>query len=526
MSLIKNTVIILGMFVLLGCQSELLETVPNDRISSTIFWQTLTDAEFAANAVYPTLDGTSIFSYDGISDILLTNHPFASNVEIQRGFITVATQRLLNEWGGAYSGIRRANDFMDNIDRVIHDDQSTIDKIKGEVMTLRAYHYIKLAMLFGDVPLITTGINIEEGKNITRRPVQEIWDFVEAELKQAADWLPLTNDKRVSQGTAHGLLARAMLFAGRHEKAAEAAVKVMDSGEYTLHSNYFELFQYSGQNNNEILLDRQFAKDVNSHNIYAVLAPWSQISGSSGSQYVPTAKMVDMYEMKNGKTINEPESGYNPLNPYEDRDPRLKQSVFLTEKTELPDGGIYGSTPNTDGSDAVQITVYSTSTGYNVRKYVADEDYNDPSNSGLNIILLRYAEVLLTYAEAKIEMGEIDQSVYSAINQVRQRNSVDMPAITSTIASSQTELREIIRRERTVELAFEGLRLFDIRRWKIAENVMPGVPLGMTYLDNGKITQIGLPGFERFFSSDKDYLWPIPQRERELNRNLTQNPGW
>ena len=526
MSAIKTTIVILSVFALISCQSDLLETIPNDRISSNIFWQTPADAEFAANAIYPTLDGLNIVSYDGISDILLTNHPFAANVEVQRGFITIATPRFFTEWGNAYRGIRRANDFMDNIDRVVHDDPALINKLKGEVMTLRAYHYIKLAMLFGDVPLITTGIDIEEGKSVVRTPVEEIWNFVEDELNQAAGWLPLNNNGRVSQGTANGLLARAMLFAGRFAKAAAAAEKIMDTGEYTLYPDYFELFQYGGEDNHEILLDRQFAKDVNSHNIYAVLAPWSQIPGSTGSQYVPTAKMIDMYEMKNGKSIDDPESGYDPMNPYENRDPRMEYSVFLTEITGLPDGGVYGSIPDTDGSDAVQITVYSTSTGYNVRKYVDNEDYNNPANSGLNIILLRYAEVLLTYAEAKIELGEMDQSVYDAINQVRQRTSVDMPPITPLLASSQDHLREIVRRERTVELAFEGLRFFDIRRWRIAEEVMPGTPKGMTYVENGMLKQIELPGFERFFNPERDYLWPIPQRERELNENLTQNPGW
>lgn len=509
-----------------GCQSDLLDTVPNDRISTEIFWRTITDAEFGANAVYPSLDSLNIFSYDGITDLLLTNHPFNANVDVQRGFGTVATQRFFSEWEATYQGIRRANDFMDNIDRVEHDDVSAINRLKGEVITIRAYHYIKLVMLYGDVPLITTGINIEEGRNITRTPVSEIWDFVERELGQAAEWLPYTDNGRIGKGAALGLKARAMLFAGRYSQAAEAAKEIMDSGEFSLYPDYYRLFQYQGQYNNEVLLNRQRARDVNAHNIYAIVAPWSQIPGSTGSLYVPTQAMVEMYEMDNGKPIHDPESGYDSQNPYENRDPRLYHSIFLTERTPLPDGGTYGSTPNTDGSDAVQITVYSTATGYNIRKYVANEDYNNPSNSGLNIILLRYAEVLLTYAEAKIELGEMDQSVYDAINAVRQRPSVAMPPISMENAYNQDQLREIVRKERTVELAFEGLRLYDIRRWRIAEEVIPSLPKGMTYVENGQLKQIELPGFERSFNSNRDYLWPIPQRERELNPNLTQNQGW
>lgn len=509
-----------------GCQSDLLDTIPNDRISTEIFWQTLSDAEFAANAVYPTLDGLGIFAYDGIADLLLTNPPFAANVDTQRGFGTVATARFFSEWESAYQGIRRANDFLDNIERITDNNTNAINRLKGEVLTIRAYHYIKLVMLFGDVPMTTQGMNIQEGRNITRTSVEEIWNLVEADLSQAAEWLPYQNNTRIGKGAALGLKARGMLFARRFASAAESAKALIESGQFSLYPNYFELFQYEGQNNSEVLLDRQRARDVNAHNVYAVLAPWSQIPGSTGSLYVPTAAMIDLYDMDNGRNIDDPQSGFDPENPYENRDPRLYHSVFLTERTPLPDGGIYGSTPNTNGSDAVQITIYSTSTGFNIRKYVADEDYNNPSNSGLNIILVRYAEILLTYAEAKMELGEIDQSLFDALNEVRQRPSVNMPPISAADVSNQEELRGIIRKERTVELAFEGLRLFDIRRWRIAEDVMPGIPKGMTYLEGGEIKQVELPGFERSFDPNRDYLWPIPQRERELNPNLTQNPGW
>jgi starch-binding outer membrane protein, SusD/RagB family len=523
---IKNLLITLISLASFACQSDLLDTIPNDRISNEIFWQTIADAEFAANSVYPSLDGLGIFAYDGIADLTLTNHPFAENVDTQRGFGTVATSRFFSEWQSSFQGIRRANDFLDNIDRVTHTDAAAINRLKGEVMTIRAYHYIKLAMLFGDVPLITRGINIQEGRTITRMPVAQIWDFVEADLTQAASWLPYQSNTRIGKGAALGLKARGMLFAGRFASAAAAAKELMDSGQFSLYPNYFQLFQYEGQNNPEVLLDRQQARDVNAQNIYAVLAPWSQIPGSTGSLYVPTAAMIDLYDMDNGKAISDPESGFDPTNPYENRDPRLYHSVFLTERTPLPGGGVFGSTPNRNGSDAVQITIYSTSTGYNIRKYVDAQDYNNPSNSGLNIILIRYAEILLTYAEAKVELGEIDQTVFDAINEVRQRPSVEMPPISQADAANQDQLRQIIRKERTVELAFEGLRLFDIRRWRIAEQVMPGTPMGMTYVEGSEIKQVELPGFERSFDPNRDYLWPIPQRERELNPNLTQNPNW
>ncbi|MCW9706626.1 RagB/SusD family nutrient uptake outer membrane protein [Fodinibius salsisoli] len=525
MSTLKTIIVLIfASFVVIGCQPDLLETIPNDRISADIFWQTEADAELAANALYPTLDGLRTVTYDGITDILHTNRAFMGNYTIERGRATADHGRFLGEWDDAYEAIRRANDFMDNIDRVESDNADVINRLKGEVMTIRAYHYIKLAMLYGDVPLITKGIDIEEGRNVTRTPVDEVWNFIASELDKAASLLPVDNGSRISQGVANGLKARAMLFAGRYAEAAVAAKDVMDSGQYDLHSSYFELFQYEGEGNNEVILQREYAKGTDNHNPYTVLAPWSQIGGSNGSQYVPTAKLVDLYKMKNGMAINEEGSGYDTSNPYENRDPRLKYSIFV-DGVPLPGGGVYNSTPGGDGSDPVGETIYATTTGFNVRKYVDEEDYTDPGNSGLNINLLRYAEVLLTYAEAKIELNEIDQSVYDAINAVRQRDDVSMPPITSADASSQTEMRAVVRKERTIELAFEGLRLFDIRRWKIAEDVMQGDPRGTYYVENDEVKQVEVAGIDRLFDPAKDYLWPIPERERELT-SLSQNPGW
>ncbi|WP_234572926.1 RagB/SusD family nutrient uptake outer membrane protein [Rhodohalobacter sp. 614A] len=523
--LLPISLLILG---IAGCQPDLLETVPTDRVSSDIFWETVEDAEAAANAAYVTLDGEHIFSYDGVTDHAFTNAAFdGDNFDIQRGIMSSSMNRFDVEWNRAYVGIRRANDFMNNIDNV-DGAPELINQYTGEVKTIRAYHYIKLVMLFGDVPLITTPIDIQEGLSVSRTSAEQIWDFIETELEEAASLLPAQNGLRISKGTANGLKARAMLYAERFEKAAEAAKRVIDSNVYSLYPSYFNLFQYEGEGNSEVLLAKEYAPDINSHNIYAILAPASQIEGQTGSGFVPTASIIDLYEMDNGMSIDEPGSGFDPMNPYENRDPRLKASVFISGETVLPNGNIFKSTPPGDGgSDNVELSIRSTKTGFNIRKYVADEDYGNPSNSGLNITLLRYAEVLLTYAEAKIEMNQIDPSVYEAINKVRQRESVNMPAITAADASSQSEMRDIVRKERAVELAFEGHRLFDIRRWEIAEDVIPGRVYGARYVENGEPKQIEVTfAGEKQFNASRDYLWPIPSTERALNSNLTQNPGW
>ncbi|MGQ7871014.1 RagB/SusD family nutrient uptake outer membrane protein [Sunxiuqinia sp. sy24] len=513
---------------LFSCQESLLDTVPDDRISTEIFWQTEDDAILGANALYPTLDGNRLFSYDGITDLVHTNRLFEDNSIIEAGNADASFSRFLSEWDAAYTAIRRANDFFENIDRVEADNTTLISQLKGEVRTIRAYHYLKLVMLFGDVPLITTSINVDEGNVLTRDPAADIWDYISTELTTAAGELPASysgNDKgRVSKGAALGLKARGMLYAGRYAEAAAAAKQVMDLGVYSLYNSYEDLFQYDGENCNEIILDRQFAKDVLSNNYYNTLGPWSLVPGSVGSVYVPTKKLVDMYEMNNGLSITDSESGFDPYNPYDNRDPRLKQSIFVTGM-ELPNGKIYNTLPNDpNATDPVGGTLYTTTTGWNIKKYIADSDNSTPGNSGINLILLRYAEVLLTYAEAKIELNEIDNSVYNAINQVRGRVSVNMPEIATNL--SQDVLREIVRKERAIELAFEGTRLFDIRRWNIAHEVMPETVYGMTYEENGSLVTIEITGYNRVFDASRDYLWPIPQKERELNPNLDQNPKW
>ncbi|MEJ7829845.1 MAG: RagB/SusD family nutrient uptake outer membrane protein, partial [Segetibacter sp.] len=326
---------------------------------------------------------------------------------------------------------------------------------------------------------------------------------------------------RVTKGAALALKARADLLAARYPLAAEAAKQVMDLNVYSLYPQYAKLFSYAAENNTEVVLNKEFIKDTYPVNVFGFMAPYSQ--KNSGNTYVPTKKLVDTYTMSNGKDITDPSSGFDPNNPYTNRDPRLRFSIFVSGDA-LPDGKIFKPEPNSGTSDAIGNTYLASTTGFVLKKYINTEDYANPTNNGINIILLRFAEVLLTYAEAKIELNQIDPSVVDAINKVRQRGDVSLPALPNTF--TQAELRNAVRRERTTELAFEGLRTWDVRRWKIAETVIPGAVMGITYLVNGQLTTFKVQAFEKVFDKGRHYLWPIPQKERQLNPNLTQNPGW
>jgi starch-binding outer membrane protein, SusD/RagB family len=522
---LKYGLLLLVGTILLSCKKDLLETAPNDRISTQIFWKTEKDATLAANAIYPYLGNASdYFSWDGMTDIGHINVPQSPESFILKGQFDGLNSRVAAEWSNAYAGIRAANAFMANVDQVQTTNTALITRLKGEVRTLRAYLYTRLASLYGDVPLITKELNLEESKEVSRTPVAEVWNFISKELSEAAEQLPATQAEkgRITKGAALGLKARAMLYAGRYTEAATAAKQVMDMNVYSLYPAYKNLFTYAAENNAEVIINIEFVKDIYSNNVFFIMGPFSQ--KNSQGRNAPTKKLVDAYPMKNGKDITDPTSGFDPLNPYANRDPRLGYSIFVLGDV-LPDNKVYNSRPNSGTADAVGFSFQATNTGFNLEKYINKEDLVLPTNGGINLILMRYAEILLTYAEAKIEAGQMDQSVLNAINAVRQRPDVAMPALTTI--GTQSEMREIVRKERLVELAFEGLRFFDIRRWRIAESVMPGKIQGMTYADaNGTLKTIEVQAWTNTFDKNRDYLWPIPQKERELNPNLGQNLGW
>lgn len=515
---------IASVFIITSCSSSILETIPNDRISNTIFWKNENDAQMAANAVYNYLDRVNdYFSWDGITDIGHTNIPFNEYAIIEIGQHDALNSTILNFWNYSYQGIHAANFYLDNISKIEVNDPSKINILTSEVRALRAYYYIKLLALFGDVPLVTKNLTLSEAREIKRTPANDIGAFIVAELEEAAENLPINQSDigRVTKGAAYGLQARAYLYQGKYELAAQAAKKVMDQNTYEINSSYEKLFGYTGENSKEILFTKQFIKDVYRNNIFAYMAPYSQ--RSSNSQFVPTKALVDSYQMANGMAIDDVGSGYDVKSPNANRDPRLKYSIF-TKGDVLPDGNIYNPTPGSGTSDAIDFTYLTTSTGFNVKKYIDPLDLPQPGNGGINLILMRYAEILLTYAEAKIEINQIDQSVIDAINKIRQRADVGMPAIA---LSDQSKLRDIVRHERKIELAFEGLRYFDLIRWQLAEQLMAGNVYGMTYADkNGQMITVEVPSFTKVFRKDRDYLWPIPQKERDLNPGLTKNPNW
>lgn len=264
----------------------------------------------------------------------------------------------------------------------------------------------------------------------------------------------------------------------------------------------------------------------------------------------PPQQLVDTYSAIDGLPIDESPL-YDPAEPFANRDPRLDYTLVLpgtrfinhdfNTNPEVKEVLFYGVDPPVMVENTEATHPYSSFTGYLWRKFADPEDFPEVNNSGVDIIIFRYAEVLLNFAEAKIELNELDQSVYDAINAIRTRPTVEMPAITT--GKSQQELRNLVRMERRWELAGEGFRYFDIHRWNIAHEVMPGPVLGRVpagFLSEApEIDEIGTPSYDnvsnadlmdvieiRTFNPERDYLWPIPRIELETNPLLEQNPGY
>ncbi|MDR2146024.1 MAG: RagB/SusD family nutrient uptake outer membrane protein [Tannerella sp.] len=524
--------------VVFGC-SDVLDTIPTDRLSSEVYWKEDKDAEYAANAVYRFLEepGT-LLGREAMSDIARATFETSDETRVEASIADPQTPIFQNTWNDMYKGIRRCNDYMANVDKITPTDEAKVNRLTAEVRTLRCYFYARLVSYFGDVPLILTPIGISESKELTRTPASEIYEFIYTEIRDAEQYLPNTTTEkgRVTKGAALSILARTMLFAAGnvtgtddrpalyYQRAKEAADAVIGLGVYSLFPEYKSLFLYANENNAEVVFDSQYMKDVFSN---AVMNNFGAVSlGNNGSRMSPTNVIVDEYETANGKKISE-DPTYDPRNPYANRDPRLAYTLYVPEDL-LPNGTVYDSRPGWSTSgDAIGASYQVSKTGFLPKKYINAEDIgqSNRTNCGINLVLLRYAEILLTAAEARIELNTESDMALKYINEVRQRPDVNMPPLSGVM--SQAALRDAVRHERTVELGLEGNRFFDIRRWKIAESVCNMDQIeGMTYVDKttGELVTI-VTDYKKKFTA-RDYLWPIPFNERQLNTNLTQNNGW
>src|SRR5258708_7280296 len=455
----KNKFILLysfAVFFFSSCKKGFLDRKPLDQYSESSLWTSANDAQAALNGCYSGWEsGTSLFYSDCGSDNAFDPYPWEGYTMYGNMGLLTPTNTGNHKWN--FQTIQKCNWFLASIDKTPMDD-ALKNRMKAEARFLRAYKYFVMSQLYGDVPLITVNISPAQANTLKRTPKDSVVQFVLAELDSAQANLPDsysgTDVGRVTKGAAWALKARVALFNQQYADGVTSSSKVM--GKYALFNSYADLFRIQNEHNSEIIVDVKYvANDVPETDLGVM------VTQSSGGWWSvdPTQALVDAYEMNNGKTITDPSSGYSPDDPYKNRDPRLQATVIVPGSLYE---GKYFDPLNPSSIDYYAAYGY---TGYCDRKYMAHlSDYPNMWNAGLNIPVIRYAEVLLTYAEAKIELNQIDNNVYDAINQVRLR--AGMPIVDQALYNTQGTMRTLIQRERRVELAMEGLRWYDIQRWR------------------------------------------------------------
>lgn len=478
--------------------SGFLDKEPLDQLASSTFWKNQDEADMALAGVYSrilssTFDHNTMF-WDVLGGDISSNQANPS-IPLAQGMIEPNSGGMVSSiYADCYRGISSCNFFLENIDRApIPNEVKTT--YKGEVLFLRAMFYFTLSEFYGGVPLYTKLVTINEAK-VKQSSKADVVKQVLDDLEIAINTLPNVAYKgHAVRGSALALKAKVLLHNARWPEAAAAAWLVMDEGKFGLFNNYRTLFLASGQTANpEIMMSAQFLNPDRSSTGPDIHFSWHGLIN-------PRGELVNDYECTDGQPITTSPL-YNPANWRQNRDPRLLMTIKGTEDKVI----------NSAGKEMGFNYNAPSGTGYQPVKGLNWDalpvDYSTRSEQ--DWVLLRYAEVLLIYAEAKNEATGPDATVFKAINDVRARPGVDMPAIPDNLNKEQ--LRERIRHERRVEFALEGKRYWDIKRWKTAETYIP------TLVDPG--------GVRRQFDPTKHYLFPFPQSERDTNDKLDQNPRY
>lgn len=542
--------------VLTSCKKNYLDIVPSDKIADVAV---LADSSLFENYVINRYMGVRLqdkeaegtppgfgrgFEYamwSSLSDESMYNNDDNTWL-IQRGLLAPENTGIAGTiWGRSYRSIRECNYGLTNIMQVEMSEQLR-GKLRGELHFIRAFRYQDLIRNYGGVVLMgdkvyNLGDDMTDASLYTKSSLKDCINYAVAELDSAAQYLPAVNDNnswlagRATKGAALALKARLLLYAasplynvGSWDAAAAAAKAVMDMNQYSIAPDYTKLFLNTG--NNEIIFARQYAIGAR-HVCLEIANGPNGYNGWGGN--IPLQNLVDAYEMKNGKPITDASSGFDANNPYANRDARFYATV-------LYNGAIYRGdtvelfTPHGKDSKDGPSNWNTSKTGYYLRKFMDD---NNPIDNPWNVaglqpwIYLRYAEVLLNYAEAQNEAAGPDASVYAAVNQVRQRASVMQPALLAGLSKDQ--MRDAIRRERQVELAFEEHRFYDVRRWKIAmetENV-PAYGITVELNSSGKPVYTRKVALSNRSFAEKNYWLPIPRTEIQASNNkLEQTSGY
>lgn len=547
----KNILLLIMMITLVSCE-DFFDLVPKNQATDATIWQTPGNADLFLNNVYAAIgqiaNGQDAFNVEAPGDNWTDDafgkpNNFSTSV-YRRGIYTSANNQV--SFWGQYNHIRKANVFIEKVTAspTLPDDYKKL-RI-AEARFLRAYFYYLLWTHHGGVPIITNVLNITEQGDAVFQPRNtdaETFQFIVDELAAIVPDLPLkTTQARVTRGAALTLKGACELFwaspfknttndLSRWATAAATNKQVMDLDVYSLFPDYETLFFEQNENCDEVILvrshvggDRQLGsckEGLQGPNMVNGLeVSWCGVS--------ITQDLVDCYQMANGKDITDPASGYNPQAPYTGREKRFYQSIVYDGIDWLGYEMVIRIGLNSWNEVDISSGGDNTDTGYYLRKGIDPKNCTSGMNrlSGTDQILFRYAEVLLSYAEAQNEAVGPDQSVYDAVNEVRNRSFLpDLPA-----GLTQAEMRKELVRERRVELFFEEKRWLDLIRTKAIEEIFDGRKsrgMRIDLVDGTWVYSTFECGMgEMTFNAPKNYLLPIPITAIDRNDKIKQNPGY
>ncbi|MDR0793390.1 MAG: RagB/SusD family nutrient uptake outer membrane protein [Chitinophagaceae bacterium] len=500
-------------------------------------------------------------------DAVSSSNGLSAVQQIATGAYSATATNSDDNWAQSYTAIRGATVFIVNIDKVpiiekLPDGRSARAAYKAEARFLRAYTYFELLKRYGGIPLLGDSVyQITDNIELPRASFQQCVNYIVNELNTAQDSLRTqpqvnsTNYGRATQGAAMALKAKVLLYAAsplfnggnidagdsltgysaydinRWKLAEDAAKAVIDLNVYTLNSDFISTFITQAEpvaTNTETIFWRQ---NGNSTSVETANGPVGYTSAGGSGRTSPSQNLIDAFPMNNGLAVTDAGSGYDENNPYANRDARLSATVFyngmlwLNRNVETFDGGL----------DKPGGTVQQTKTAYYMRKFMGNfSSVNGSpvySNTVYDWIYLRYADVLLEYAEAANEYEGPTANVYNMLFALRQRAGIaqgDDQSYGLQLEMNQDQMRKAIRNERRIEMAFEEQRFWDIRRWKIADTVYATPVQGMDIQQSssGQLFYNKIQVLSPSFSNPKMYFYPIPYSEVVKNNNMKQNPGW
>lgn len=514
----KILTIVLSLTLAVSCSDTFIETESLTQISEENFFKNEKDAQLALNAVYSSLQSKTLYGgnlngfqgypgYDGLSDNAYTQFEWEGPALFMEGTMDSRTGVVLSNWVDTYSGIARANTLIANLENISDEVIPTEVKnnILGQARFLRALFYFNLSVYFEDVPLITQPQTLQEAF-VPKNTFEEVTNQVRADLVFAIDNLPEPSQQpsslfgQATKGSALALLARVQLYNKVYDGelgVLNLTQQVMNLG-YALFPDYGTLFTPAAEKSSEIVFSVRFLRGDDTNNGENFSATFL---GSPKVDQRPMPNLVKDYYFTDGLSIDESPL-FNPNNEKENRDPRALATIYFRGDIFLTDlnRAFSGNSP----------------TGYGMKKYIrnsVDAEGNAVFGEGSqDFYVIRYADVLLMRAEALAETGDVSGAA-ALVNQVRAR--VGMPSVESVEGNiNQNEMREIVRHERRVELALEGLRFMDLKRWgEIEQGIL-------------RASSDPVGPYTPQFLGGRSTVFPIPQDELDVNPQLTQHPAW